>query len=86
VTKSAEGKGSLRFPASEPARRARGNLDCDTSHDYYRDFTHRMAGVVPAAAAAYKQLMVAPLPFDVADERVADEYRSLKRQQAATSA
>ena len=62
------------------------NMECDTTHDYYRDFIDRMAGVVPAATKAYKQLMVASLPFDISDERVADEYRSLKRRQAATAA
>lgn len=57
------------------------NLECTTTHDLYRDFTERMAKVVPAATTAYNQVTVAPLPFDIADELVAEQYRLLKQQQ-----
>lgn len=61
------------------------NLGCDTTEAYYRDFTDRMAAVVPAARDAYKQLVAAPLPFDVSDELLAEEYRDLKHKQARSS-
>ena len=51
----------------------------DPSHEQNRDFVARMARVVPATVAAYGEYSKSPLPFGVGHERVASEYRALKR-------
>ena len=59
-------------------RRFTLSLDCDTTSESYVDFLARMAKVCPAVAEAFAYFVKRPLPFDVADTRVMQEYHALR--------
>jgi len=60
-------------------RRFSLSLECQTDDPYYEDFINRMKNIAQDAEEAFKQITKNHLPFDISDDNIAIEYRSLKK-------
>ena len=69
----------------QAVRRFSLNSECNREQPYYKDYLHRMKGIVPGAINAYKSLTTGPLPFDISDAAISTEYRSLKIAQSVVA-